>query len=688
MQLELIGPHPFEKDAQGQQRTRIGTLFPDHSILFTDAPAIHACQRLGLVERLNARRIKEGQPPLSLAEEQHICARSVDLIFEEDHLLIRPNAEQMDLAFAADELLQTVISKRLIRFLSVADLRVREAIRRRGEYWRLSTIPKSYEGKQKLVFSSRVAIQGQAIYFYNRLTGTRWLTYEAFSELEKLDDAALAAHLREIAEHSIHRNRMGRPELDFFAADLRRFGPHIFAGINYEQLNHEQLRAKFAELRDHFGSAVHEGFRRDDCHSKAWAERMLSTLFLEGNEAQTEQILSGLSPEFYLQIEWLPGGRFEEGEFLFDPIFEEAANHPEDAALQRLCDSRAQGIIFNLIRDYGDLEYINVGTVPESLSLQRPEKRSRRGVFIAELQPRSEARPIKRFARLQKWGVWEHLDEGKNLLQSIGESDEYTDYWQDRRLGCRQLGMKLTRRVIMRRLSEVYRGKNQQYRGQLIRTTYFEREYLAGVATDKLPLENYSRPGHALKLAALLGQTAATSLIVGRALDEGTHPVFDDGDEVVREGDDGLPCEILIGDHSGSFGEYKKPLEHFAEHYAKPINIRAKYVPEPQYFAETYLAAFREQFLHVQGDYRKRRRAFDTLFKHLNYDAGGSFAYRWEAVLRRLDQADVESVVAAIREKIWILNRKSASDEKIIPMPAAVTEPASVGQSAGTVGAK
>ena len=43
------------------------------------------------------------------------------------------------------------------------------------------------------------------------------------------------------------------------------------------------------------------------------------------NETQTEQLLSGLSPEFFLQIEWLAGGRFEEGEFLLDSIFDEAA---------------------------------------------------------------------------------------------------------------------------------------------------------------------------------------------------------------------------------------------------------------------------------------------------------------------------------------------------------------------------
>ena len=277
--------------------------------------------------------------------------------------------------------------------------------------------------------------------------------------------------------------------------------------------------------------------------------------------------------------------------------------------------------------------------------------------------------------RLQKWGVWEHLDEGKDLLQSIKESDDYTDYWLDRRLGCRQLGMNLTRRVAMRRLSEIYNGANARFRGEMIRTIYFEREYLPGIATDKLPLEKYARPGYGPKLADLLGRAAASSMIVGRALEAGTRPAFDDGDEVVREGEDGLPAEILVGDHSGAFGEYKLPLETFAAHYARPVNTRDKVVPNPQAFATAYLDAFREQFLHIQGDYRKRRRAFDTLFKHCKYDAGGSFAFRWECVLRRLDQTNPDALVEAIRQQIWVLNREPAKPPR--PAASALTAEAS-----------
>ena len=660
MQLELIGPHPFERDPQGRQVTRIGTLFPQHRTLWTRLPGVHALQRTAFIEQVNNERAREGLAPLGLEQEEELSVNSVDLIFESDCILIRSDPDRMELACAADELLQGLVSKRQVKFLSVADRRVREAIKHRGECWRLSAIPKTREAKEGLVASSKVGIHGLSIYFYNRLTGTRWLTCQEFEGLGNLEDNSLASHLQEIADHSMLRNRLGRPEVDFFAADLRRFGARQFAGVVFHQLPPEQLRAKFKELCDHFRSAVHEAFRRDDRRDRAWCERMLSTLFLEGNETQTEQILSGLSPEFFLQIEWLPGGRFEEGEFLFDSIFDEAANRPEDKELQRLCDPRAKGIIFNLIREYCDLEFVNVGCVPESLSLDRPQKQGRRGVYLAEFHSRSERGSARRFMRLQKWGVWEHLDEGKDLLQSIKESEDYTDYWLDRRLGCLQLGMNLTRRVAMHRLSEVYTGLNGRYCGETIRTIYFERDYLPGVATDKLPLEKYVQPGYAPRLAALLGQAAVASMVVGRALDQGARPAFDDGDEVVVEADGGLPKEILVGDHSGAFGEYRLPLERFAAHYARPVNVREKVVPNAKDFATAYLRSFREQFLHIQGDYRKRRRAFDTLFKHCKYDPGGSLAYRWELVLRRLDQTDADALVEAIRQHIHVLDAGEA----------------------------
>ena len=651
MQLEVIGPHPFARDDQGRQLTRIGTLFPEQAALYTQPPGVHAWQRVGFVDHLNAERVAKGLPPLLPQAEQDITASSVDLVFEPDHILIRPDPDRMELAFAADDLLQTLVSKRQVRFLSVSDPRVREAIKRRGECWRLSAIPKSRPAKEQLVFGSKVGIQGMPIYFYNRLTGTRWLTLQEFESLGSLDNAGLAAHLQEIADHSQRRNRLDRVEIDFFAADPLKFGARDFAGQPYAQLAPEQLRARFDELKASFRNAVAPELQRNDCEQKPWCDKIISTLFLDGNESSSEQLLSGFSPEFYLQIDWLAGGRFEEGEFLLDSVFEEANAHPEDEELQRLCDPRSKDIIFNIIRDYGDLEYINLGRIPESLSSGRPQRSGRRGVYMSEFLARGEPAPRKRFLRLQKWGVWEHLDEDKDLLRSIRESDEYTDYWQDRRLGCRQLGMNLCRRVFMRRLNEKYQGSNRNYRDQNIHTTYFERDYVPGIATDKLPPDRYSRPGYATKLATLLGQAAAGSLIVGRTFD-GSRAAFDDGDEVVCEGPDGLPAEVLVGDHSGAFTDYESPLVKFAAQYARPVKDRQSKVPDAREFAELYLEALRQQLLHVQGDYRKRRRAFDNLFKHCKYDPAGSYGYRWECVLRRLDQTDIDALVAEIRKHL------------------------------------
>ena len=65
----------------------------------------------------------------------------------------------------------------------------------------------------------------------------------------------------------------------------------------------------------------------------------------------------------------------------------------------------------------------------------------------------------------------------------------------------------------------------------------------------------------------------------------------------------------------------------------------------------------------------RSRRAFDTLFKHSKYDPGGSFAYRWECVLRRLDQTEADKLMEAIRKQIQVLNREPAKPAPASPPP-------------------
>ena len=127
MAVKLIGPHPFECDATGKQRTRIGTVFPYRRTLIT-LPGIHATQRVEFIDRLNAARGARGEPPLTEPEIEEEYARSVDLIFDAHRILIRPDPDNMPLAFEADELLQELVSKQKIRYLMLSDVRVRQAI--------------------------------------------------------------------------------------------------------------------------------------------------------------------------------------------------------------------------------------------------------------------------------------------------------------------------------------------------------------------------------------------------------------------------------------------------------------------------------------------------------------------------------------------------------------------------------
>ena len=170
--------------------------------------------------------------------------------------------------------------------------------------------------------------------------------------------------------------------------------------------------------------------------------------------------------------------------------------------------------------------------------------------------PNSE---ILQIIRMQKWGVRERLDQGKDLLQAMIESEEYTEYILDRRLGCRQLGMNLSPRISTRKLTERYTGKQRQLEGITIWSPYFQRDYIRGFATARLPTDRLRNPDYAITLADLLGGAAAPNLIVGRSNISG-QLIFDDGDEVVAEDTKGMPVDIIVADHTGTFGSFREDL--------------------------------------------------------------------------------------------------------------------------------
>jgi hypothetical protein len=649
MMPRIIGAHPLAKDERGRLKSRIGTVFPEDRVIVT-LPGIHAMQREAYMVLLDAQRQQRGDPPLTPQERAVQWEKAVDLIMEEDQVLIRPDPDNMPLAFAADDVLTELVSTRQVRFLNVFNQKVREAVKRRGQCWRITPLPMSHKAMRQMIANSRIGVGGREIYYFNNATGTRFLTCEEFTRLGTLEPEELRRHLIEIQDYSSRLNRLGNPEIDFFPSGAA-LSKADFEGRDFRSCGPEELQALHQALAAAFRDRVPPELRRDDPHCPQWRSRMVSDLLAQREEVVSEETILRLSSEFFMQIEWLPGGHFEEGELILDPCLQEPGAVESGDQIGRW-DEKSRALLFNFIREYGDLEYVNVGRVPGSLALNR-ESRGRREVYIAEIKPCASPTEIVKIIRMQKYGVREHLNDNKDLLRAMRESEDYTDFVLDRRLGCRQLGMNLTQQITAHKIPETYDGTQWGCRGITIWSTYFERQYIPGIATDKIPDCRFENPQYAIRFAALLGRAAAPNMIVGRC-DLDKKVVFDDGDEVVQEDAEGLPETIVVTDQLGTFGDFELPLESFAKSYAEPVNRRLPLVRCKAEFAAAYLDAFLERFTHIQQEYFKRKRAFHSLFSHQRLDEKGNFRYRWEQVLKRLHQTDPKALTDAIRKHIQI----------------------------------
>ena len=649
--MTILGEPIFAKNPDGSLKSRIGTIFFRTPGLVTQR-GIHAMQRMAWIRALNDARTVAGQPPLTEAEEAAELADSADLLFTDDYVLIRPDPSRMDLAFKADEALQAFVSKRKIRFLNTHAANVRDALRARGENWRMARRPASPEEIDRAIESARVSIQNASVYFYNGQTGTRYLTAGGYASVSAFAPDAFRAQVEEVVKGLAGRNRLGQPEIALFPPSLPPDVTEAFRNIKPEALDDAALRAAVDAAMQKWRLALPANLREETTANFVWRNEMSAALARRPNETEIgdQELIQGISPEFYRQIEWLPGARIENGELLFDSLFDEAAR-TEDPDLLELCDSRVRSIIFNLLRLCGKVEYVNVGRIARSLARYPVEGHRRGNVYIVQFKATDEERARVIVVRFQKWGIAEHLDEGKDLLRAIVEANEYADYILDRRLACRQLGMNLPHRVGFGQVTEKYHGLNQ-YNGTPVRAYYYARGYVTGVASDKVPPERFRNPAFALAFAYLMGEAAALDMVVGRAATETGESMFDRNFEVLQPGEDGLPTRIVVTDHAGSFVKYKESFDELVGPYANVVRRRRAFVADFAAFAKAYVTGFERKLAATQSAYRARRSSFDNLFVHRPYDTAGSGAYRWSRVLARLDACDPAAVADSLRKAV------------------------------------
>ena len=643
--MKLIGEKIFAKDADGRLLSRIGTMFFRTPGLVT-VKGVHAMQRLMWIESLNAEK------PLTPQEEEAELAESVDIIFTEDHVLIRPDPERMDLAFRADLELQKLVSKRNIRYLNTSSLKVRNALRERGENWRMARQPISQDDMSELIEKSKVPIGENPIYYYNHSTGTRFVTASSYDEVEKMSPAAFRRQVKEIVTGLNKRNRHGQPEVDLFPSTTPPDIKRQFKSLKVDDLDDASLKAACFKLDTEWRMTLPAELRDESTTNFDWRNAMCHALTrtLNDTSAEEQELISGIAPEFYRQIEWLPGARIDEGEVIFDELYDEA-QRTQDPELLAMCDNRVKSLLFNTTRLFGKVKYINIGRIAQSLA-RRPVEGNRRGhVYIMQYAEEGATDAKVMIIRLQKWGVAERLDEGKPLLQAILESDEYSDYVLDRRLMCRQLGMNLPKRLGYGHFVEKYRGRNE-YNGTSVKTAYFVRSYIRGYASDKIPLAKLHNPIWAQKFAFLMGEAAAIDMIVGRRSSVTKELLFDKNYEVITLDDSGMPDEVKVTDHAGSFVNYEHDFADYVAQYANFARRREKLVPEYPLFAKAYVEGFRRKLSDIQLKYRMRKVAFDELFADRPYDTNGSGAYRWARILRRLDNCEVQVLSDILRDAI------------------------------------
>lgn len=643
MTVKFIG-QPLTIPGMGDQdesnRIGIATVFPKAGVVVT-LPGVHTTQRMAFTDRINQDRQTQGLEPLTSDERMDFWLNAVDLLIDDKHILIRPDPDRMDLAFEADELLQNIIPRQHIRFLFANNDKVRNAINHRGEAWRIQPLPRSMQDMCQLINRSRVAVQGKPIYYYCGVRGTRILTYQQFVQLGSMRIEELRQHLQEIATLASRRNAMGWQELQLFMAGN---GMHVSDLLpdDIAKYSSPQLRDMHARACERLAEAVPVAFQLDDVNHAQWRNRMYCTLIAQGDDTLSDEDLLGLGNEYFMQIRWLPGARVEGKELIFDTF----------SNMGELVNPIVHELICNIIREYDDIRFLNIGQVERSVSQrQGPGDGSRREVYLVHFRSRESTRDELQIIRFHKWGVRERLDEGKDLTCAMLESEEYSDYIMDRRLACRQLGMNLVSRLWTRKIQERYYGKQGHLNGTRIWTPYVQRDYISGVATDKVLPAKLRDSEFVRSLAQMLGKAAASNLIVGRGTFE--HKViFDDGDEVLVSNPAGQVTDMVIADPTGAFMNFENELARDAPAYAAPINRRKDRLTNSDVFLEIYLHSFVARFEQIQNAYRRHRVAFDSLFSHRRRDPAGNLAHRWAMVLKRLDNANPNKLSKIIRDHV------------------------------------
>ncbi|MDR3567061.1 MAG: hypothetical protein P4L43_03445 [Syntrophobacteraceae bacterium] len=627
MGVTFIGPDFFAVDENGFH-SNIGSVFPRYRAIVT-ARGIHAYHVSIMTEFLKLVT-PEGELPEEGELERLVCDDAVPLVFRDDLIIVRCDPSAMENVFAADQMLQSFFPKKRIQFTGLHIPEIRTQLRRRGECWRMSPTPRSVLEICRYVRASKVQVGTGLSVYYNEPTGGRFLTYDEFMRIRPLieqDSSEALARLKEILSLFHCTNRWGSRELSLLLPvgkelDIGELEKAV-SSIESFPATDLALRAfdSFASL---FAEAAGPDLVRDDYGDPMWRTTMFCRL-LDINEEEMEELSLDLSPEFHLNVQWLPGA-FIDGEKLgFDA----------DA------DPRVHGLISHFWDHCGGLLSINIGRILESQS-SRDISGEEREVYLVAMTTRDGKESIS-LVRLMKWDVIHRMKMGVPLDQAIEDTYKYRDYIFDRLHAAAKLGFPiLTYREIRLELRIPGLGPVPAF--------FFERQYVTGIVSDKIPISCYKKPEFIENLSCHLGMAAAFTLVLGRVSFRTGKVFFDDGDELIQFDFNSIPSRLVIIETTGSFTDWTTPipdmlpkcLGRFRAHLekAKESGVSLEVIERAvAIFSESLCNKIDEIRDAVLAPFSELRSLFDD-----RPPGQAGIRDRWAGIIHRIEDADVKSL--------------------------------------------
>ena len=630
----LLGPDLFAVDEQGDALAPIASVFPRHQAVVAGR-GIHA-GLAGILAGYLRRRDPETLGEAFSEEEIELYQDAVPVLIRGSTVLIRSDPDDMSHCFAADELLQRLVPKKRIQFTCPHLCPVRQELRRRGESWRSLPPPRTVDEVRAYIRSSRVRVKTGTVYYQNVARGGRYLTYQEFLAIRPLlqrDPGEARARVEEILE--LHRllNEQGAREVSFFLPVGSRLDTRVLeelAAVLREESpggNAAQALAVFDRFAAEFAESAGVDLSADDLDNPVWRTTMFCRL-LDIEERDLEEWALGLSPEFHLNVQWLPGACLQDG-VRFEPNVE----------------PRVRGLIEHYHQVRPEAIAINVGRVRSSQT-KRDRTGEHREVFLVVLTRPDESEDI-RLVRMIKWDVQHRLERGADVEQAVRETVQYRDYVFDRLRAAAALELPIPP------FHEIHLEETVAGRGRAP-VFFFERPYVNGVATDKISLAQYRRPGFLPRLAELLGRGAAASLVLGRACPRTGRLYFDDGDEMVILDEDMLPDRLLLAETTGSFNDTTTPLpvlldtclDRVALHFERARGQGAS-AQDLESAVRRFAEGLAAEIERMQKLVRDPASGLREMFAERTRELGG-IRRRWEAMLARLEAADP----AALREQV------------------------------------